>query len=148
MLHRGWLGSGAPSFRTVVVRSVKRYLANADASKFRILYIPPIGSLVTIKKLYISPGSSVHSYDLCCDVDSVGVTLQSPSEVTSMQIEIIEDMFVKKVYCRVGDTLKPGDPLALLSEDNDLADDEVPSGVAAALWQAYVTTKMSGCGCS
>jgi hypothetical protein len=124
--------------------------AQTDISKMRLFVLPPIGSSAVITKLHIDVGKEVKSYDLCCEVVATGVTHEGPTEQTNMLVEIVEDyMTVRRIYCNVGDVLKPGDPIALLSEEAaDVKGTQIPARIASALWQAYVTTKSEGCGCS
>jgi len=77
-----------------------------------------------LKKLYIHPGKYVAAYDLVFDI-TTQTLLNIPSnnndddDVIEMQIEVMEDMYVAKIFQEEGSVVQIGQPIAILCDSID-----------------------------
>lgn len=93
-------------------------------SNFRLLVMPQLSPSMkggVLKKLYIHPGQYVAAYDLVFDI-TTQTLLNIPSNdggSIEMQIEVMEDMYVAKLFQEEGSVVEVGQPLAILCDNID-----------------------------
>jgi pyruvate/2-oxoglutarate dehydrogenase complex dihydrolipoamide acyltransferase (E2) component len=96
-------------------------------SSFRLLVMPQLSPSMKggiLKKLYIHPGQYVAAYDLVFDI-TTQTLLNIPSKdggSIEMQIEVMEDMFVAKLFQQEGNVVEVGQPIAILCDNIDELD--------------------------
>ena len=86
---------------------------------FKILPMPILGPAMQYGKLikwHVKPGDLVPTYGLIADIVADSMTIVD-GEQSEVEIELQEEMYLVKCFCLEGDTLKAGEPLALLCEE-------------------------------
>ena len=131
--------------------------ATLDLNKLRVVRMPSLSPTIKsakLLKLHITEGQLVSPYDLCFEVLAKGLTSQSTTDESWMEIEVIEDMYVAKMLCIPGEVLEVDSPIALLCENKEDIQNihslRSLTGIHSAIWQAYVKTRSDpgSCGCS
>ena len=118
-----------------------------------ISYLPspklsPTNNTNKLLEWHIKEGDLVEPYTLACTVEAHGLT-QTSDAASIMDVEIVDELIVKKLLVNVGDTIDVNLPMALLIEEDE--DDNDNSSVvdltrelpieSHAAWQAYVKSK-------
>ena len=88
-------------------------------NNFRLLIMPQLSPSMTtgiLKKLYIHPGKQVSSYDLVFDITTKTLLNIPSKDAIEMQIEVLEDMYVAKLFEAEGSMVEIGKPIALLCD--------------------------------
>lgn len=114
-------------------------------SNFRLLVMPQLSPSMkggVLKKLYIHPGQYVAAYDLVFDI-TTQTLLNIPSNDGSnngsieMQIEVMEDMYVAKLFQEEGSVIEVGQPIAILCDNIDELDLAKDYHVSTGIFQHH-----------
>ncbi len=85
----------------------------------RLLVVPKLSPTMThgrIVKFAITPHQLVSSYDKVMEISTTSL-LNTVEEESVMDIEVMEDMYVAKVFAQLGQQLHVGSPVALLCDN-------------------------------
>jgi pyruvate/2-oxoglutarate dehydrogenase complex dihydrolipoamide acyltransferase (E2) component len=155
-----------PSY-TPLRRYLKKIVAMSMGSStfahpnLRLLRMPSLSPTMKsgrINKLYLREGVGVTSYDLGFEITTTGLTMTETAEESTMDIEVIEDMFVAKIFTKEGEVLNVDSPIAVLCDSEEdvapvaqmLSAEAIPLvSIYPAMWQAYTKSKddKGNCGC-
>lgn len=146
------------------------HLSKEQSKSMKFVPMPRLSPTMThgsIKHWYIKPGDYVQSYQLVLDVlpsNLLDVETDSDKrEDESMEIEILEDMYVADILSEFDVPIPVGKVIAKLCDSEDQLEAtrklEIPKdldlysfdqGTHIALWQGYVKhgKDSSSCGCS
>ena len=85
----------------------------------RLLVMPKLSPTMTkgkLTSLFLKDLQAVSCHDIVFEV-ATETLLNTSNEKLIMDIEVIEDMYVAKVFEKAGETLKVGRPIAILCDD-------------------------------
>lgn len=109
---------------------------NKFIKSLRIVVMPklsPTMSHGTIVNMTLQPKQIVSSYDKIMEVSTHSL-LNTSEEQSTMDIEVMEDMFVAKVMVKSGQQMKVGTPIALLCDNEEDIE-------KAENWEVKLSTK-------
>lgn len=141
-------------------------------NRISYLSMPKLSPTMTSGKLtkwHASNRQYMKSYDLITEVSALSLVSLNSFEVTAMEIELIEDMYISKILVPADDDaiIAVGTPIAILcEEESDIdvisswtltAEDiqtlclDKTKNIKTAMWQAYLKHNddvNKSCGCS
>jgi pyruvate/2-oxoglutarate dehydrogenase complex dihydrolipoamide acyltransferase (E2) component len=124
---------------------------------FRGPQLSPTTTSVNILQFHAKIGETVSPYGLLCSLNASNLTQTSSDvEISTLDIELVDELVVSKIFVQPGESVKVGQPIAILSELDDDDDNSLEStgfdinSLPPPMWQAYVKDRddSGACGCS